>query len=199
MGLKITNIHTPDFMRRVFFPKIDLDTGLYLVKGRNGVGKSVFLNTLIGFYGIAPTIYKDDGSAAITSYFNQDSFASSESTYWNLFLSHQQTEQSEDLPQRAMQLLTSFGMSHAIPDLWFQLVPENLSGGQLKKLGLIRTLLRRADLVLFDEPTNDLDQAAIQVFLDHVQALAQQVSVVAITHDRTLQGLPHQDLSVFLD
>lgn len=199
MGLNITNIHTPDFIRRAFVPQVRLNTGLYLVKGPNGVGKSVFLNTLIGFYGNAPNICKDDGSAAITSYFNQDSYASSESTYWNMFLSHQQTEQSQDLPQRAMQLLTSFGMSHAIPDLGFQLVPEHLSGGQLKKLGLVRTLLRPADLVLFDEPTNDLDQAAIQVMLDHVQALAQQISVVAITHDRALQALPHQDLRLFHD
>jgi ATPase subunit of ABC transporter with duplicated ATPase domains len=53
--------------------------------------------------------------------------------------------------------------------------------------------------VLFDEPTNDLDQAAIQVLLDHVQALAKQITVVAITHDRGLQALPHQDLRLFHD
>lgn len=98
-----------------------------------------------------------------------------------------------------MQLLTSFGMSQSVPDLGFQLVPEQLSGGQLKKLGLIRTLLRPADLVLFDEPTNDLDQASVQVLLDHVQLLAQQVSVVVVTHDRALQALPHQDLRLFHD
>lgn len=186
-------------MRRSFAHQVRLDAGLYLVKGSNGVGKSVFLNTMIGFYGIKPKICKDDGSLAVTSYFNQDSYAASESTYWNLFLNDQQTALSQESRQRAMQLLTSFGMSHAVPDLSFQLVPGQLSGGQLKKLGLIRTLLRPADLVLFDEPTNDLDQASVQVLLDHVQALAQQVPVVAVTHDRALQALSHQDLRLFHD
>ncbi len=186
-------------MPRAFAQEVQLDAGLYLVKGPNGVGKSVFLNTLIGFYGIAPKILKDNGSNAVTSYFNQDSYAASESAYWNLFFSHPQTALSQELRQRAMQLLTSFGMSQALPGLDFQMVPEHLSGGQLKKLGLVRALLRRADLVLLDEPTNDLDQASVQVLLDHVQLLAKQVSVVVVTHDRALQALPHQDLRLFHD
>lgn len=80
------SIHTPDFLRRAFVNQVQLDAGLYLVKGPNGVGKSVFLNTLISFYGIAPKIRKDNGSSAVISYFNQDSYAASESAYWNLFL-----------------------------------------------------------------------------------------------------------------
>jgi len=186
-------------MRRTFASQIRLDRGLYIVNGPNGVGKSVFLNTLIGFYGSSPKIYKDDGSLAICSYFNQDSYASSESTFWNLFMTHQKVALSHELRERAMQLLSAYGMSHSIPDLEFQLLPGQLSGGQLKKLGLIRTLLRPADLVLFDEPTNDLDQASIRVLLDHIQALAKRVCVVVVTHDQVLQALPHQDVCLFHD
>lgn len=186
-------------MRRTFASQIRLDNGLYIVNGPNGVGKSVFLNSLIGFYGDSPKIYKDNGSLAISSYFNQDSYASSDSTLWNLFLTQQKSTLSCELLERAMQLLSAFGMSHSIPDLDFQLLPGQLSGGQLKKLGLIRTLLRPADLVLFDEPTNDLDQASIRVLLEHIEALAKQVCVLVVTHDRALQALPHRDLCLFHD
>jgi len=186
-------------MHRVFVTRLQLDTGLHIIKGANGVGKSVFLNTLIGFYGIAPKISRFDGSFAVTSYFNQDSYASSESAEWNLFLSREPIAQNQEACQRATQFLSKFGMSEVVPDLNIQLDPGRLSGGQLKKLGLIRTLLRPADLVLLDEPTNDLDQASVHILLECVQTLSRQVSVVVVTHDRALQALPHQDLHLFND
>lgn len=199
MGLSISSIHTPEFLRKTFVSQVRLEEGLYLVKGSNGVGKSVFLNSLIGFYGMPPQICRDDGVVAVTSYFNQDSYASSESAQWNLFLSHEPLGSDKDTRQRAMQLLSEFGLSNLVPDLGVAIVPGQLSGGQLKKLGLIRTLLRPADLVLLDEPTNDLDQASVQVLLEWVQRLAQRVAVVVVTHDLALQALPHQDLKLFND
>lgn len=199
MGLILSGIQTPGFMGKGFMQRCCLDHGLYLVKGPNGTGKSVFLNSLIGFYGQPPDIVKDNGEKAVVSYFNQDSYAATESAYWNLFLGHASSPPSWADPGRAVQLLAAFGMAHVVSGLDPVLSPGLLSGGQLKKLGLIRTLLRPADLVLLDEPTNDLDQQSVHVLLEHLRQLAMHACVVAVTHDRSFESLPHRDLSLFDD
>jgi ATPase subunit of ABC transporter with duplicated ATPase domains len=58
-----------------------------------------------------------------------------------------------------------------------------LSGGQRRKLYLVRTLLEGADLLLLDEPTNDLDLPAI-IWLEHLLA-ASDAAVIVASHDRS--------------
>lgn len=199
MELIVSGIRTPDFMKRQFKTNCRLTAGLYLVKGGNGIGKSVFMNTLIGFYGEAPLITRQDESKATISYFNQDSYAATDSVYWNLFLDKRSEQVAAQRDAQAKQLLSNFGMTQVVRDLDAELNPTLLSGGQLKKIGLIRALLRQADLYLLDEPTNDLDRQSVQTLVTLMDEVARSACVVAITHDRTLEILPHRDLDLFHD
>ena len=57
-----------------------------------------------------------------------------------------------------------------------------LSGGERRRLYLLRTLVHRPNVLLFDEPTNDLDIQTLNVleeFLDHFRGC-----VVVASHDR---------------
>lgn len=58
-----------------------------------------------------------------------------------------------------------------------------LSGGQRRKVCLVRAFLEVPDLLLLDEPTNDLDLPAI-IWLEHVLA-ASDATVVVASHDRS--------------
>lgn len=60
---------------------------------------------------------------------------------------------------------------------------STLSGGQRRKLYLVRTLLEGADLLLLDEPTNDLDLPAI-IWLERL-LVASHVSAIIASHDRS--------------
>lgn len=58
----------------------------------------------------------------------------------------------------------------------------SLSGGERRRLYLLRTLIHRPNVLFLDEPTNDLDIQTLGVleeFLDHFQGC-----VVAVSHDR---------------
>jgi len=72
-----------------------------------------------------------------------------------------------------------------------------LSGGQQSRLSLARTLLRRAPVLIVDEPFAGLDLAAAKRVADTLQRLARERILVVIAHD--LERLDAYDHIVFLD
>src|SRR5882757_244526 len=58
-----------------------------------------------------------------------------------------------------------------------------LSGGQLRRVGVAQALVHGAELVLLDEPTAGLDPHQRRVFLDMLAGLPASISVVVSTHD----------------
>ena len=81
-----------------------------------------------------------------------------------------------DLETRADQLLTTLGF----PDPNRLLV--NMSGGELKRVAMARTLLVPPDILLLDEPTNHLDIVTIS-WLEKFLMNA-PFTVLMVTHDR---------------
>ena len=81
-----------------------------------------------------------------------------------------------DLETRAETLLTTLGF----PD---PMVPlEKMSGGEMKRIAMARTLLVPPDILLLDEPTNHLDIATI-AWMEAFLARA-NFCVLMVTHDR---------------
>jgi ATPase subunit of ABC transporter with duplicated ATPase domains len=83
-----------------------------------------------------------------------------------------------DHEARAEEMLVSLGLSPAVVDQPM----TALSGGQAAKASLTSLLLAGHDIVLLDEPTNDLDLAG----LDRLETwvLEQERALVVVSHDR---------------
>jgi sulfate-transporting ATPase len=59
---------------------------------------------------------------------------------------------------------------------------KTLSGGEKRRVALVRLLLQKPDILLLDEPTNHLDAESVAWLEQHLQRY--EGTVIAVTHDR---------------
>ena len=58
----------------------------------------------------------------------------------------------------------------------------HMSGGQIQRIGIARTLLKNTDIIIFDEPTSAFDWKSEQVFLEMCQTFYRQKTIIMISH-----------------
>ncbi|WP_299446223.1 ABC-F family ATP-binding cassette domain-containing protein [uncultured Phycicoccus sp.] len=92
-------------------------------------------------------------------------------------LDHWQASGAPDLDERLPPMLADLGL-----DVDAGALMTSLSGGQAARAALAALLLSRFDLVLLDEPTNDLDLDGLERLERFVRGL--RSGVVLVSHDR---------------
>jgi ATPase subunit of ABC transporter with duplicated ATPase domains len=86
-----------------------------------------------------------------------------------------------DLDERLPVVLADLGLEVGV-DIADDALMTSLSGGQAARVGLAALLLSRFDIVLLDEPTNDLDLDGLERLERFVRGL--RGGVVLVSHDR---------------
>jgi phospholipid/cholesterol/gamma-HCH transport system ATP-binding protein len=89
---------------------------------------------------------------------------------------------SKEIDNAVVEVLDAVGLREKIEQM-----PSDLSGGQIKRIGIARTLILRPEIMLYDEPTAGLDPITcteINELINQVQARYNTSSII-ITHDLT--------------
>ena len=73
---------------------------------------------------------------------------------------------------------------------------NKLSGGEKKRIGISRAMLKPADVYIFDEPTNDLDNKNANNVIKNIKSLAENAIVIVVSHDDRLKE--QADKTIFL-
>ncbi|KAF2718507.1 ABC transporter [Polychaeton citri CBS 116435] len=104
----------------------------------------------------------------------------------------------QDLESKAKQVLTGLGFKEK---QWTQTY-GNLSGGWKMRCMLAATLVRKADLLILDEPTNYLDLLGIlwlQSYLIDMEISAPDTAVIVVSHDRDFINATCSELIMLRD
>lgn len=140
------------------------------VLGINGMGKSTLLKMIVG------EDEPDQGSiiranGLVFSYLPQNPVFCEKDYMLEAVLKDSGHQESD-----AKAMLTRLGVTD------FDKTCGQLSGGEKKRLALVRTLLMPADVLILDEPTNHLDQEMADWLEDTLKSF--RGSLIMITHDR---------------
>ena len=149
------------------------------IVGKNGAGKTTFLQLLTGLEKPdAGTI--DPGETLVIGYYTQIPFD---------FKPEQRvidtiTEIAEVIPYGKNESLSpsQFLSKFLFPTAQQYTPVEKLSGGEKKRLQLMRVLVQNPNFLILDEPTNDLDLDTLQLLEDFLSEF--QGCLLLVSHDR---------------
>ena len=144
-----------------------------VIVGRNGAGKSSLLRCLAGVQ--KPSAGSVDlGVNVLLGYFAQEH----EQVDPDLSVLDNIDDSVLESETQRRALLGSFGLSGKVA---FQM-PASLSGGERAKLGLAMLAAGQANLLVLDEPTNNLDPASIEAVGGMLSRWTG--TIVVVSHDR---------------
>ena len=151
------NIHRKDFIALV---------------GKNGAGKSTLMNVISGQHEIdLGEIWSIENIAV--NYFNQN---------------YKLQNENNTVEKEILSAISNQDDIYEIDIFCNNLsvdknsLIKNLSGGQKRRVGLIKTLIKPSDLLLLDEPTNHLDLDTIVWLENYLKKL--DSAILCVSHDR---------------
>lgn len=148
------------------------------IVGDNGKGKSTLLNLIAGDLQ-ADSGKVDIGETIHIGYFSQTIKGLDESKRVINFL---QEVAEEAKTTSGMVSIAELLEQFLFPRNTHGTLIEKLSGGEKKRLYLLKILLQRPNVLLLDEPTNDLDIATLTVLEHFLQGFTGPV--ITVSHDR---------------
>ncbi len=134
------------------------------IVGRNGIGKSTFIDLLIG--DLEPTAGRiERGESLKIGYYRQDGMQFNEN-------------------QTVLETVSNLGLLNQFlfPHDMLNNPVSKLSGGEKRRLYLLTILMQQPNLLILDEPTNDLDIVTLNILEEYL--LDFKGSLLVVSHDR---------------
>lgn len=162
--------------------------------GRSGSGKSTFLNLLSGLLKLTEgKIFakgkdmSDFSDREISKYRNEVIGFVPQSlgtlpnlnVLENVSLPYYLFKRDDSAYEKAAMLLDEMGILHLKDDF-----PKNLSGGELKRVLIARSMINSPELLILDEPTSDLDKNTTMEIMDLLKKInSKGTALIIVTHE----------------
>jgi ABC-type bacteriocin/lantibiotic exporter with double-glycine peptidase domain len=178
------------------------------ISGKSGKGKTTIFNLLLGF--LSPSngkILINDffvSPKEIKNYWPQISYVRQQSFFIHDTILRNITLQEENYNKEGLEsaLIISglYDFIKGSPDGLNKIITENgknISGGQQQRIAIARALYKNAELILLDEPFNELDETSATLLSEHFKEIAATgKTVIMITHDSKCLSFCSQIISL---
>jgi phospholipid/cholesterol/gamma-HCH transport system ATP-binding protein len=168
---------------------------IFVIMGPSGSGKSVLLKHVIGLEEPEAGEILIDGkpiqSPEVTEHyrlamvFQSGALLSSLSVGENvgLYLTEHQLKSPEEIARIVAEKLEVVGLKGQERKM-----PNELSGGMKKRVAIARALVIEPQLILYDEPTSELDPMSAVIIGEEILNLKKEIHVtsIVVSHDRDL-------------
>ena len=168
---------------------------IFVLMGPSGSGKSVLLKHIVGLElptSGRVTVDGRDASAEDTRehvrmalVFQSGALFNSMSVYDNLALYPREHRAANEagIREKVMRALQILSLENAA-----QKFPSELSGGMRKRVAIARALVMEPQLMLYDEPTSELDPVMSATISEIIATLKEEyhVTSIVVSHDREL-------------
>ncbi|PQF03097.1 multidrug ABC transporter ATP-binding protein [Enterococcus faecium] len=162
------------------------------ITGKNGAGKSTLLNILAG------RIPLDSGTISIgetvrPAYYTQENEEMAPDKRMIAYLQEaaEEAKTADGSQIGVAELLERF----LFPRFMHGTLIGKLSGGEKRRLFLLKLLIQQPNVLLLDEPTNDLDIATLTILEDYFRSFPG--AVITVSHDRYFLDKVADKLLVF--
>ena len=197
LGKKVINFKNAGFSYpdRQIFSNFDLIVQPHSrlgIVGDNGVGKSTLLNVIAGELELTDGLL-EIGETVKIGYFSQEIRGLDENKRMINFLEEVASAAHNNSGENIsiVNLLEQF----LFPRSSHGTLISKLSGGEKKRLYLLKILLLQPNVLLLDEPTNDLDIATLTVLENFLGSFPG--AVLTVSHDRYFQDKVSNELLAF--
>jgi zinc transport system ATP-binding protein len=172
---------------------LTVNPGDYVViQGKNGSGKSTLAKCLLGFNPV---------KSGMIFYDHEDITTFSDWTQFG-YVPQQLEDFNYEFPVTVEEFLTFSSIKNANQSHRLKLLDQigildlvneninNLSGGQLQRVFIVRAMLNNPDVLILDEPAASIDRTNINFFYKAVNQLnLEGITVILITHNESLDHL----------
>lgn len=164
------------------------------IVGRSGSGKTTFLNLISGI--LDPTqgqvFFEDEDISSMSdtakSFYRNESigfvpqslaYLPNLSVFDNVRVPFFLFNRDGDSEGRALSLLELMDIAHLKNEM-----PQNLSGGEVKRMLIARALMNSPKLLIADEPTANLDKETSETVMNLIKSVNKLgTAVLIVTHD----------------
>ena len=149
------------------------------IVGKNGIGKSTFLNLITG--DLKPTSGEIQiGETVSFGYYRQQGIEFNPND--TVIEAVREIAEVVTLGDGKSVPVTTFLNYFLFPPNMHYNKIEKLSGGEKRRLYLLMVLMKNPNVLILDEPTNDLDILTLNVLEEYLKGFAG--SVIIVSHDR---------------
>lgn len=167
--MKVENFTLKKGTLRLIVKNVDFSKkGIYLLRGQNGSGKTTFIETILKNNKYTDIKEKNNNIAYFSQYLYKYSVTARK------YLG----KENPQLVEKYCQLFEVDYLDKNIMDI---------SGGEFVKLALIRCIAKDTPILIFDEPTNNLDNGTTEKVNLMLNELGKTKTVIVSTHDKRLK------------